>query len=109
MVVLVASGVAKVFSPHQSIFLLPVWAYYLASVVELFLAGMLLTGGRLRAAQGVIVMAFGGVMYALFRPSGDCGCFGGIVPSGRLGGLIASGGFGALASFYLGGISDKKE
>jgi len=72
-------GLVKLWAGHQPRFDIgPTWFYVLA-VAELLTGMALLTRHRRAGAYSALLLSIGIVVAALSRPSGDCGCLGGMV------------------------------
>lgn len=103
-VLLVVGGpsVAKLASPHSDEFVLPEWSYYTTALVELVLAGLILTRWTALTSISVMIPCLGGILFAPLRRAGECGCWGGWIPRSRHGSIMVLAATGALAGLVLG-------
>ena len=102
LLILGGSSVAKLASPHSDEFVLPEWGYYATALAELVLACLILTRWTALTSISVMILCLGGILFALLRRDGECGCWGGWIPSGRHGSIMVLAATGALAGLVLG-------
>ncbi len=99
--VLSASAAAKLTSGFQPAFVLPRWLFHVSTGLEIAIVLALVTG-RLRWASGAaLALATGGILGAIVRPVGPCGCVGSLVSMGRREAVVLSGAIGLLALLLL--------
>ena len=68
---------AKIAHGWRNSMMLPEWAFYTSAVTELAIASLFVGAPRLGAAAAAIFFSLG-LLWALMRNDGDCGCLGSI-------------------------------